>query len=67
MNHLLWLVKQDKYFMSLIQLIKDDLLERRSLHGNHDEDCLDILEKMSFSSKTIQDKDDDVVDDIHAI
>jgi len=37
------------------------------MHENDDEDCLDILKTMSFSSRTIQDKVDDVTDNIHAI
>jgi len=43
------------------------VLEGRNMHVNDDEDCLDILETTSFSSRTIQDKVDDVTDDIHAI
>jgi len=43
------------------------VLEGRNMHVNDDEDCLDILETMSFSSRTIQDKVDDVTDDIHVI
>jgi len=43
------------------------VLEGRSMHGNNDEDCLDLLEMMSFSSTTIQDKVDDVIDYIHTI
>jgi len=43
------------------------VLEGRNMNGNDDEDCLDILEITSFSSRTIQDKVDDVTDDIHAI
>jgi len=43
------------------------VLEGRNMHVNDDEDCLDILETTSFSLRTIQDKVDDVIDDIHAI
>jgi len=43
------------------------VLEGRSMHRNHDENCLDLLEMTSFSSTTIQDKVDDVTSDIHAI
>ena len=43
------------------------VLEGRGMHGNDDEDCLDIVDTTSFSSRTIQDKVDDVIDDIHAI
>ena len=40
------------------------VLDGRNMHVNDDEDCLDILETTSFSSRTIQDKVDDVTDDI---
>ena len=43
------------------------VLEGRSMHENHDEDCLDLLETTSFSSTTIRDKVDDITNDIHAI
>jgi len=43
------------------------VLEGRSMHRNLDEDCLDLLKTTSFSSTTIQDKVDDITDDIHAI
>jgi len=43
------------------------VLEGRSMQGNDDEDCLDILETTSFSSRTTQDKVDDVTNDIYAI
>jgi len=37
------------------------------MHINNDEDYLDVLETVSFSSRTIQDKVDDVTNDIHVI
>jgi len=43
------------------------VLEGRSMHGNDDEECLDIHETTSFSSRIIQYKVDDVTDDIHVI
>ena len=43
------------------------VLDGRNMHVNDDEDCLDTLETTYFSSRTIQDKVDDVTNDIHAI
>ena len=65
MNHLLWLVKQDKSSMSLIQPILSVILEGQNMHENHDEDSLDILETMFFSSRTIQVDVSEITYDIH--
>jgi len=60
--------QERKFFMSMIQPIRNgNCIKGRSMHKNHDEDCLDLLETVSFSLATIQDKVDDITDDIHAI
>jgi len=57
MNHLLWLIKQDNFYV--IDPANQNwsvILEGRS-----------ILETTSFSSRTIEDKVNDVTNDIHDI
>jgi len=64
------MVSQARHIFYVIDLVNKKLsvvLEGRSIHGNDDENCLNNLETTSFSSRTIQDKVDDVTDDIHAI
>ena len=64
------MASQARHIFYVIDLTNQEwsiVLERRSMHKNDDKDYLYILEKTSFSSRTIQDKVDDVTDDIHAI
>lgn len=42
-------------------------LEDRSMHVNDDKNILDIFETISFLSRIIENKVDDVVDEIHTI
>jgi len=59
--------RQNFYVIDLANQKLSVVLEGRNMHVNDVENCLDILETTSFSSRTIQDKVDDITNDIHAI
>ncbi|WVY97346.1 hypothetical protein V8G54_029497 [Vigna mungo] len=58
--------RQIFYVTDLVNHKWSMVLEGRAMHTTDDEDSLDILETSSFSSRTIENKVDDVPDEIHA-